>query len=927
MNLKRFISAVTSVVSVCAALSPCFPIVHAEDNVSSLTGDINGDYAVDGTDLRLLSDYLLGVGRLTSEQGKRADLSEDDRLDVHDMILLRKQFKNASYAGLLINEVCSSSKESIKDASGASPDWIEIYNNSDAAIDLSGVGVSDGSKNKFKFTFPDGTSLKADDYILVFCDDAASEAVGEYHAPFKLSATGETVYITAPDGSEIDSVEVPELDTDITYGRYKNGASTFKYLSYTPKESNNNAIDMDVVEKPVFSANGGFYDSEFQLTLSDNNGNEIYYTTDGSDPRTSDTAKLYTDSIRIYNNTNDPNVYSALTDITLNNYMPPSSKVDKGINIRAASKNASGKFSEVQFNSYFVGKTKSYYDEMKVISMVTDDHYLFDKDNGAYMIGSGYYEWRHSSDYKFLDPSSPENPTNYNKEGKESEFPVTIQVIEDGEAVYNADIGAKISGNWTRSAAQKSFRLVTRSEFGDSVIKYPMFENMTDINGNEIDRFDKMTLWNGGNDNQYLHFRDALIQDLASDLNVDTMGSEPCVLFIDGEFWGFYMLRERVDADYLEAHFGLDPDEVAVIKNGSLDDGTEEDLADFKEFCIWAVSANMANQMNYEKFCDTVDIDSFMDYMAVETYINNSDWASTGMNNWQVWKSKNVIPEIPEANGKWRFVFYDTDICAGLYGNEKNLANYDSLENNGPTSAYYNLPAILRSLIRNTEFREKFHENYVDIIENTFDKTRVNNKISEYVGAYETITRDTLNRFGLSWAEKNYNKEVQRITDFFNARPEYARKYLDAFCDESKIDTENCLPATNFWSYYGKGEFSHNKAEKSFTVQVYAAEEKAWNIQSQAKNILLEPGKSYKLTFEASCSTPCELPFGFNHELDGSFPICWSNKAKLTSQMQEFEYTFTYDEDTAYYNWQLYFNYASTAGKYKIANARLVELD
>ncbi len=353
MTLKRFVSAVTTLVMICSSVTPT---VNATDNIIIAKGDINGDKTLDTEDLQLLSNYLLGTGSLSVEQGKNADINKDNILDIFDMMLLREQFKDSAYTGLLINEICSSAKNSVMDASGASPDWIEIYNNSDKAIDISGVGLSDGSKNKFKFTFPFDTTIKSDDYILIYCDDAATKAEGEYHAAFKLSAKGETVYLTAPDGSKIDTVVVPELESDITYGRYKNGYNTFKYLSSTPGKSNNDALDMEVVEKPVFSINGGLYDSEFQLTLSDINGNEIYYTTDGSDPRTSDTAKLYNESIRIYNNTNEPNVYSAIKDITLNNYTPTSNNVEKGIVIRAVSKNPDGKFSNIEHNSYFVEK-------------------------------------------------------------------------------------------------------------------------------------------------------------------------------------------------------------------------------------------------------------------------------------------------------------------------------------------------------------------------------------------------------------------------------------------------------------------------------------------------------------------------------------------------------------------------------------------
>ena len=143
---------------------------------------------------------------------------------------------------------------------------------------------------------------------------------------------------------------------------------------------------------PVFSKNGGFYKTAFNLTLSSDEG-IVYYTTDGSDPRNSETAQKYTEEIKIYDNTKEPNVYSAVKDITLNGYNPPDFYVDKGINIRAVVRFSDGTYGPVVTNSYFVYKKAAYYTDFKVISMVTDADYLFHPDTGAYMVGSGYYDW------------------------------------------------------------------------------------------------------------------------------------------------------------------------------------------------------------------------------------------------------------------------------------------------------------------------------------------------------------------------------------------------------------------------------------------------------------------------------------------------------------------------------------------------------
>lgn len=939
--LKRKITAVmTALVLTAATALNNLPLLSFKAAAEPIIGDVNLNGRIEAEDLQLLQSYLLEKISLAENQGAASDINVDGAVDIFDLIALRKELSNAlgleKYSGLVINEVCSSNKESFKDAMGASPDWLEIYNGSGEDLSLDGIGVSDGANNKFKFAFPEETVIPAGGYIIVCCDDAVNQVEGEYHAAFKISATGETIYLTHPLYGEIDSVAVPELNSDVTYGRYANGSENFTYLSYTPGASNDFATDLNLVEKPVYSAEGGFYDSGFNLALSDSSGNDIYYTTDGSDPTTSATAKLYTGEINIYNNTGDANKLSAVTDISLYNHVygvaTPVGSVDKGIIVRAVAKTADGRYSQVATNGYYIGKTASYYNEMKVVSMSTDFDNLFDEDTGAYVVGSGYYEWKNSSEYTNLDPGDVNNPTNYNKDGIESEFPVNIQVFENGKLAYTSDMGARISGNWTRSARQKSFRLYARSDYGDSKMKYEFIDELTDINGNIIDSFDKITIRNGGNDNEYLHFRDALIQDLVSDLSPDTMGAEPCILFIDGEFWGFYMLREKTDGDYIESHYGINKDDITVLKNGTLEDGLESDLVEYEEFCKWATEADMSVEENYQKFCDTIDIQSFMDYMAVETYVNNSDWVSeTYVNNWQVWRSNTVYEGVPESDGKWRFIFYDMDISTSLYQSEVNMYHYDSLNTitNYPYKSY-DLGALLKSVMHNPAFAQKFYDNYIKIMESCFAPTNVDAKITEYVNAYEEATKATFLRFGAQWAANDYNNQVNLLREFFQKRPSYAKKYLDEFCsafdmEDSSNDTVNLLPDVSEWTYYGTADFTAKPSDSSFIVNTPAVGTEAWDIQSQAKNISLENGKTYLLTFEASCSVDTIMTMGLMHYYNSEYIGCWYGNPALTSDMQKFTYLFKMDDITAD-DWFLYFNYAGTIGEFTVQNARLTEV-
>ena len=686
----------------------------------------------------------------------------------------------------------------------------------------------------------------------------------------------------------------------------------------------------DPLAPPQFSAEGGFYDELFTLTLSSVPENTIYYTTDGSDPRTSDTALKYTNSILIYDRTDEPNVYSALKDITLYDYNPPQFNVDKGITLRAVAKTPDGEFGAVATNSYFVGQTEDYYSNLRVISLVTDGTYLFNPDTGAYMIGSDYYEWLNSDEYKQMDDGDVNNPTNYNKDGKESEFPVTIQVFENGKTAYTADVGARISGNWSRGFVQKSIRLYARKEYGTSKMNYAFFEGLTDINGNPIEKFDKVTLWNGGNDAETLHFRDAFIQDLAEGLAVDTMASEPYLLFINGEFWGFYLLREKVEDYYIQSHYGIDKADIALIKNGSLDSGTEEDSGDYWNFCKWVSETDMTDDRNYMEFCSKMDLQSFMDYMAVETYVNNSDWSNGYMNNWIVWRMKTVNPDIPEADGKWRFVFYDMDISSGLYGSTETSFRYDSLNTNYVDSSSFNLPAMLQSLKKNEAFSKAFYENYTRIIDTVFNPDTVSAKIDEYARAYGEATKAGYIRFGKDWTAQSYDANIADLRTFFNRRPTYAKRYLDAFVGKESDNTENysenILSDTVTWSYYGDATFRADASDNSFHVYVPQKTVNSWDIQSQSRKLTLEKGCEYKLSFDASNSEGSKLDLGGNHRDGDNWPNCFWDSKELTTELAHYETYFIMNHETQD-DWKIYFSFGCGTGDYVIKNATLTKVE
>lgn len=132
---------------------------------------------------------------------------------------------------IVINEFLASNDTTKADQDGDYDDWVELYNNSTTAIDISGYKLSDDLTDLTVFSFPKGTILQPGAYIVVWADGDVNEA--GYHADFKLSASGETVYLTDSSKVVVDSVAFGVQSTDISFGRYTNGTGAFRFLQPT----------------------------------------------------------------------------------------------------------------------------------------------------------------------------------------------------------------------------------------------------------------------------------------------------------------------------------------------------------------------------------------------------------------------------------------------------------------------------------------------------------------------------------------------------------------------------------------------------------------------------------------------------------------------------------------------------------------------
>ncbi len=406
--------------------------------------------------------------------------------------------------------------------------------------------------------------------------------------------------------------------------------------------------------------------------------------------------------------------------------------------VRAIAVDNEGNVSEPVCGVYFMGLkgTKSYYQNMKVISIVTDSSNLYDPQNGIF--------------------------TNYDNSGREWERPANLQLFDGGNYSYEQNVGIRVHGGYTRRFDQKSLSVYARSDYGASKFKYDLFSGnvISEAKEKPIKEFDSFLLRNAGNDNGSTRFRDKLNQTLVSDRNFLTQGMEPCVVFINGKFYGHMEITEKVSEDYIDSHLDVGKKNVVIIKNQQLKEGTEEDLRDFHNLWNWVKSVDFRNDNAYEELKTKVDVDCFADYMSANIYFGNKDW---GGNNVCMWKSSKIDDENQYMDGRWRFSMFDTEYSANMYGHipaDSNTFN-QLMEDNSF------IAELFKRLIQNDRFKKKFELAFMETAGYNFSNDRVNALIDKYSSEYREVASDTVKHF---YGRDNFSGEVNTVREFFSNR-------------------------------------------------------------------------------------------------------------------------------------------------------------
>lgn len=689
------------------------------------------------------------------------------RFSVIITYILANNIFECSSQTIVINEFMSDNETTIQNSFGEFSDWVELHNQSEQTINIESFALSDNKDNLNKWIFPNKT-IAANGYLIVFASGKDITDISELHSNFKLSSSGENLFLTDSLNIIVDSVSPINLSADEVYCRYPDGGDNWITSSFaTPNYSNKQPDELSLSNKP------GFYSKPFNLSITSYLGDSIFYTLDGSIPTTK--SSLYSEAIPITNNSLNENSLANIPSTTNQSAISykawdaPNKKIDKATIVRYASFKNGRVNSEIHTQSYFIIEPNKY--DLPIISLVTDSLNLFNYDTGIYIPG------------KYFDASNPEWTGNFFKSGNSWERPVHIEYFdENGLLCMNQDAGFRIHGGKTRQAAQKSLRLYARDEYGTKYFNYKLLPQRDNEQYKRILLRTGMAAWFGNT-----IIADVFAHELVSNLNIEFQYYQPAIVFINGEYWGIHTIRDRIDERYIEYISGYDKDSIDLITgNATIISGSNTNYIALMEFID---NNDISTYENYKYIESKIDVDNYIDYQIAETFLGNSDWPS---NNMKLWKPQNNL-------GKWRWIFYDID--AGFSHYSKNMlihATEDDESITWPNSSESTL--LFRKLLTNNEFQDRFISRYSDLLNNDFSKDSMLFKLEHVKYLYDS----EINRHSERWnSPSSYNTweyDISKnILQFVENRPCYVKEHIESYFDLSNFGYQ-CSSSSNISS-------------------------------------------------------------------------------------------------------------------------------
>ena len=541
-------------------------------------------------------------------------------------------------AQVYINEFSASNLNGFLDSYQKTEDWIELYNAGTSAVDISGWHLSDKESKPEKWEIPAGTMIDPGGYLVFLCSGRDQVVNGnEYHTNFKFTQTkdNEVVLLSDPGGNVQEMHPLGLTLVEHSHCRVTDGSAEWAICTAPSLgESNDGTVQVGgYTQAPSMDMTAGFYESEVTVAIANNEPNSVLrYTLDGTNPTASSDES--TEPLTITSTT----VVKAQAFSNDENILP----------------------GKMDFNTYFIDEDYS----LAVFSVAADQ--VIDLANGmGELIPIGSLEY--------------------------------FNVDKEREATAFGSLNRHGQDSWVLD--HRSLDWVSRDEMGYSkAVEAPLFSF------SDRDEYQKFMFRNSGDDNYpaindgfhdgSTHIRDEYVQTLAQEggMKLDVRAVERVILFLNGEYWGVYGMRDRpVDHDYTKEYYDQGKYEIQYLttwETTEIEYGGQKALNEWVSLRDFILESDMSIEENYELAADSLNMLSLIDYMVANLNVVASDWLNYNTGWW-----RGLNPE--GDHKKWGYILWDLDATFDYY------INYSGVPNISPSA----MPCDLEEI---SEFMDDF---------------------------------------------------------------------------------------------------------------------------------------------------------------------------------------------------------------------------
>ncbi len=540
-----------------------------------------------------------------------------------------------------------------------SPDWIELQNLLDSALDLGDLYLTDDVDQPQKWSFPAGTQIGPHETLVVFAsgqdqEDPLLDEQGWLHTNFQLSASPGYLALTAGDGRVVHAFgqEYPLQRTDISYGLVDGDPSRPGYFLEPTPGGPNAEQRTGLVADTRFSVDRGFFRDPFEVTITTATPDAVIrYTTDGSFPSETH-GQVYAGPLTIDRTT-------TLRAIALRDGLVPTNVdthsyffVQDVVQQTNASTRTAG------FPSSWRGTSPDYgLDDPSQFPRIAGDPSM-PQDQAEQAIQDSLLAIPTLSIVMNVEDMFGTQGIYSNPQGtgENWERPTSVELVHpDGREGFQIDAGIRIQGGAFRDfglTKKNSLRLVFKTKYGPATLNYPLFGS------GATDEFNTLTLrmesndgwqWSGaGSQPQYA--RDEFLRRTQLAMGQPASHGTPVHVYINGFYWGMYNLVERPDQSFASAYYDTERYDWDGINSGSpinadgdrfrsartqrawrdmLDLARDVQRADTQEaktaalMQLQGLNPDGTDNPEWESY---LDLENMIDYLIVNYYGDNRDW-------------------------------------------------------------------------------------------------------------------------------------------------------------------------------------------------------------------------------------------------------------------------------------------------------------